>query len=66
MFGFAVLYYNSIHKSSSFSMFFNGDSIVSKSEEVLFFYLENVLQLFYTMNGDSIFQNVGDFLFFYT
>ena len=46
---FAVLYYNSIHKSSSFSMVFNGDSIVSKSEELLFFYPENVLQLFYTM-----------------
>jgi hypothetical protein len=35
---FAVLYYNSIHKRSSFSMVFDGDSIVSKSEDLLFFY----------------------------
>jgi len=34
---FAVLYYNSIHKRSSFSMVFDGDSIVSKSEDLLFF-----------------------------
>jgi len=35
---FAVLYYNSIHKRSSFSKVFDGDSIVSKSEDLLFFY----------------------------
>ncbi|MGB4168325.1 MAG: hypothetical protein WBJ90_02770, partial [Tepidanaerobacteraceae bacterium] len=41
--------YNSIHKRSSFSMVLYADSIVSKSEDLLFFFILKMSYNYFTL-----------------